>query len=109
VKGVKIKSEAPEFPMLLYFLNTLFIGAAIAIIVVLLVTVQEQKELVQEMANQQQKLHDTIEWYRIQIETFEDSFHDAEARFTRIEHNMHISRGKRLAAVKSYDERFGEQ
>jgi hypothetical protein len=108
MKGIRVQGEIPEFTLLLYFLNTLFIGAAICIIVVLLLTVQEQKKLVTQMAGQQEKLVETIEWYRMQTEMFEQSFHEAEARFTRIEHTMHISRGKRLAAVKTWDERYAD-
>ena len=105
MKGIKLKRVEPvEFPLIMYFLNTLFVGAAITLATVLYMAVSDQKAIILRQEKQLEKLLDTTQVYRDNMEISQKTFHEIESRFTRIEHMMWISRGKRLSAVKEYDE-----
>ena len=108
MSGIKLKLAPVEFPMLLYFLNTLFVGAALAIVIVLLMAVKDQRTLITELTTDLDTLHETIDTYRTSMQLYQKSFHEIESRFTRIEHSMWLSRGARLSAIRTWDEEFGE-
>ena len=103
--NVKVpRAEASVFSQLLFYFNTLLLGALVAILVVLRLAVTDLQESHLKALQVQERMLAVIEENLTWQDVVTESLHDAESRFTRMEHMMHIPRGSRLEIAKEYDQ-----